>query len=87
MYNYQKERPYIFTENGQVEFLIIRDKIKDLLCKSGAVTMEKILYGLTGTNWHHMACVDRLVELGEIKEVNQNKNYILGQYRIFTNNN
>ena len=86
MYNYQEQRSYIFTEDGQIEFLKIRDKVKDLLRKFGAVTMEKILHGFTGTNWHHMACVDRLVELGEIKEVDQKKDYVPGQYRIFTNN-
>ena len=69
MYNYQNEKSKIFTEDGQVVFLKIRDKTQQLLKQSGAVMMGNILNGITGDSWLHLACVDRLVELGEIKEI------------------
>ena len=69
MYNYQNEKSKIFTEDGQVIFLKIRDKTQQLLKQSGAVMMSNILNGITGDSWLHLACVDRLVELGEIKEI------------------
>jgi hypothetical protein len=45
--------------------------------------MNKAAFGadVTGCTWFMMACVDRLVELGEIKEVLRDN--IAGQYRIF----
>lgn len=36
-----------------------------------------------GESWVRMAMVDRLVELGEIREVKQ-EGYVAGQRRIFT---
>ena len=86
MYNYQTEKPNIFTEDGQETFLKIRDNVKKLLKQSGAVTMEKAINGVTGSNWLHMACVDRLVELKEIKEIEQG-GYVAGQHRIFVDVN
>lgn len=81
MYNYQNEKSKIFTEDGQVVFLKIRDKTQQLLKQSGAVMMSNILNGITGDSWLHLACVDRLVELGEIKEITNDS--VAGQYRVF----
>lgn len=81
MYNYQNEKSKIFTEDGQVVFLNIRDKTQQLLKQSGAVMMSNILNGITGDSWLHLACVDRLVELGEIKEITNSG--VAGQHRVF----
>ena len=82
MYNYQNEKSKIFTEDGQVVFLKIRDKTQQLLKQSGAVMMSNILNGITGgDSWLHLACVDRLVELGEIEEITNGG--VAGQYRVF----
>lgn len=81
MYNYQNEKSKIFTEDGQVVFLKIRDKTQQLLKQSGAVMMSNILNGITGDSWLHLACVDRLVELGEIKEITNIG--VAGQHRVF----
>jgi len=81
MYNYEKEKQKIFTEDGQETFLKIRDKIQHLLKQSGAVMMQNAISGVTGDTWLHLACVDRLVELNEIKEVT--KDNVAGQHRIF----
>lgn len=81
-YNYREQRPNIFTDDGQRMFLKVRDNAKALLAKSGAATMEKLVSELSGDSWHHMACVDRLVELNELREVH-NSLSSAGQHRLF----
>lgn len=85
MYNYQNEKPKIFTENGQETFLKIRDNVNRLLNMSGAVMMENAIKVETGDVWVLLACVDRLVELKEIKEVTGHD--VLGQHRVFVKAN
>ena len=80
MYNYTTERPYVFTEDGQVKFLEIRDRAKELISSSGAATMACLMH-VTGDSFQRMACVDRLVELGELREIEHGK--CAGQDRIF----
>jgi hypothetical protein len=82
MYKYEDNRAAIFTEDGQVLFLEIRDRVKKLLGVSGAVRLEEAVKGSCGDSWHMLACVDRLVELGEIREIKQQGN-VAGQDRIF----
>lgn len=82
MYDYQKERAEIFTEQGQVTFLKIRDRVKYLLKTAGAFRMNEAISSATGSSWNHLACVDRLVELGEIIELKRPDAW--GQYRCFT---
>lgn len=65
-YDYKSERPYVFTEKGQVLFLAIRDKVRDLTGLAGSCTIEKAISGQSGDSWQMLACVDRLAELGEI---------------------
>jgi len=81
MYEYQKERTYVFTEEGQVQFLSIRDRVGRLLDTAGAYSMGKALGCETGDSWRMMACVDRLVELGEIREITGPD--VCGQDRVF----
>lgn len=81
-YQYAEEKPAIFTEQGQRMFLKIRDKIDLLLKTSGAVRMEEIILGVCGSSWPMMACVDRMVELGEIRELTKPKE-CAGQHRVF----
>lgn len=81
MYDYQKEKKAIFTEEGQVQFLGVRDDVRDMLNGSGAVRMLEIIHHAVGDSWFIMACVDRLVELGELHEVLQDN--IPAQHRVF----
>lgn len=81
-YDYATERPAIFTEHGQIMFLKIRDNVDILIAKAGAVRMAEIMMGVTGDSWEMLACVDRLVELGELREVTSQS--VAGQHRIFT---
>jgi hypothetical protein len=68
-YSYRDEKSRIFTEEGQVRFLRVRDRAKHLLKKAGAIKMFPLLDCISGDTWEMMAYVDRLVELGEIREV------------------
>lgn len=81
-YDYQAERPKLFTEDGQVLLLKIRDHAQKILKASGAVSMEAIMSAATGNSWIRMACVDRMVELGELREVRQTET-VAAQHRIF----
>jgi hypothetical protein len=82
MYSYEKEREKLFTDNGQRMFLRVRDKAKSLLDTSGAFYAGNVIEGLTGDSWELLACLDRLVELGELAEV-PNPVSGAGQHRIF----
>lgn len=84
MYKYEEQKQNIFTERGQEMFLSIRDKSKQLLKQAGCFTMGSVISGQTGDSWNMLACVDRLVELGEIREVKQ-EGAVAGQHRIFVN--
>ena len=68
-YSYAAEKQGIFTEDGQVMFLSIRDRVRTLTDAAGACTIEKAIQGQTGDSWRMLACVDRLGELGEIKVI------------------
>lgn len=90
MYNYDMERDKIFSEEGQRLFLGIRDNCKRMMSVSGAFTMGnaiKLPNGIgAADSWSMMACVDRLVELGEIREVTTAAP-CAAQYRIFISGN
>ena len=80
MYNYQTQRAKIFTEKGQTDFMKVRDNVHNLLSMAGAVNMIKAINPISGDGWLMMAYVDRLVELGEIREITSN---CAGQDRVF----
>lgn len=84
MNNYKEIKPKLFTEDGVNLFIGIRDGTKSLLSKSGAVTMGQAMSSGKGggDSWMMMACVDRMVELGEIREINQGRD-VAGQNRVF----
>lgn len=78
-YSYKEQRDAIFTEQGQVLFLKMRDAVRKHLDTSGAVMAEKAM--VTGDSWEMLACLDRMVELGEIREVTGPD--VMGQHRVF----
>ncbi len=81
MYNYQTEKPKLFTEDGQVMFLRVRDQVKTLLNTAGAVRAQEALKNASGDSWMMLACLDRLVELREIRELPNAK--APAQHRVF----
>ena len=66
MCSYEKEKPKLFTEERQEEFLRIRDNVMDRIRKNGVVMVGKVL---SWDSWFVLACIDRLIEIGEIHEV------------------
>lgn len=70
-YDYNEQRKYVFTEEGSAEFLKVRDNVKILLESAGCFTMTKALTVVCGNGWKNMALVDRLLDLGEIREIEQ----------------
>jgi hypothetical protein len=82
-YNYQTQKPFVFTEDGQDSLIKVRDFAFRAIEMAGAVRMDAMMRAAgSGSSWDHMACVDRLVERGDIKEVSLEN--CAGQYRIFT---
>lgn len=82
MYEYSKQKQYVFTEEGQKTFLGIRDNVRQLLQKGGAVRMQEAIATFGISSWDAMACVDRLIELEEIREITKGVP-TPGQYRVF----
>ncbi len=88
MYHYQIERPKLFSESGQILFLKVRDNVHRLLKEAGAVRSQEAVHGPsipTADSWMQLACLDRLVELGEIREITAGG--VPGQYRVFVRRN
>lgn len=84
MYNYQKQRPELFTESG-VEMLIkIRENVRVCIAKSGAVRATEAWCRVTGDMWTMAAALDYLVEIKVIREITDSSTW--GQYRVFVAN-
>lgn len=84
-YVYENEQKELFTDEGQRLFLKIRDRAHNLLHIAGAFRLQEVIREVGGgSSWQMLACVDRMVELGEIVEC-KNPISTVGQHRIFTN--
>ena len=81
-YDYAVERPKVFTEDGVSTLLKIRDTTQGLIAKAGVARSDKMIAGCSGDSWTMLACIDRLVEMGEIHEI-PNPMSRAGQHRIF----
>ena len=81
MYQYENEKAAIFTEDGQNMFLKIRDNVNSIIPKSGAIRLGEAIKATSGNSWTMLACIDRMVELGELKEIKYGD--CAGQNRIF----
>jgi molybdenum-dependent DNA-binding transcriptional regulator ModE len=81
-YSYQTERPWLFTEEGQVCLLKARDQALKLLDEAGAFMAFSTLKGVSyGDTWKALAILDRMVEMGDIREVTGSN--ARGQDRVF----
>jgi len=87
-YVYETERTKLFTDDGQRLFIGVRDQVKRLIAQAGAVRMQEAMALPRGIGaadgWTLLACVDRLVELGELREIKQAN--VAGQHRVFVEN-
>ena len=70
MYDYTTERPFVFTEEGVTMLLKARDVVNKLIAFSGAFQEQNVHSQLSGDSWHMLACIDYLVERGEIRRLN-----------------
>ena len=69
MYDYTKQRSVVFSETGIKLLFKIRDKAQSLLKEAGAFREQEVTLGCSGDSWDMLACVDYLVECGEIVRV------------------
>jgi hypothetical protein len=69
-YSYQVERRRLFTEDGQATFITVRDTCRRLIEKSGACQSMNAGRDLKGYDaWELLACLDLMVERGELRYV------------------
>lgn len=70
-YQYEKERPHVFTDEGQRKLLKIWEWVDKLPVSVFTLGDALSIPGVTGDTWNSMACVDRLVELGYIRLIHR----------------
>jgi len=82
VYKYNEVKWRLFSDEGQRMFLKVRDFVQDALKRTGAVRMQEAIGAAGGgDSWTMLACVDRMVELGELREVTTSN--VAGQHRVF----
>jgi hypothetical protein len=82
MYSYQATKPRLFTEENQVSFIKFRDNALRLLDEAGALCGFNAFKGVfVGDTDLMLAMCDRLVELGDVKEITGAD--VFGQDRIY----
>lgn len=69
MYSYKKSKSDACDPDNQLLFLAVRDKAKELTKVSGVFKIRAITTSVEGDVDTTMACVDRLVELGEVVDL------------------
>lgn len=79
-YDYQTQRPTLFTDDGQRRLLAVLDKARKCIKFSGAVRSQELLIG-SGDTWDMLARIDRLVELHYLREITGGD--VAGQHRVF----
>ena len=81
MYNYHEEKKNLFTEDGMKTYIEIRDNFYKLLKQSGAVRLQEAIQPAIGSSFTMIACIDYMVEQGEIAEVTSANTFT--QHRVF----
>lgn len=81
MYVYQTERPKLFTEDGVTKMLAVRDCVYRKIAVAGAVEQSHATDDVSGDGWLLLACLDYLVERGELREITSTS--VPGQDRVF----
>lgn len=82
-YSYEQERAKVLAPERQDQFIHGRDRLLKAIEPTGAILwMKAMQFFNTGSSWTDMACVDRMVELGDLRRVHQNGR-VSGQYEVF----
>ena len=74
-YDYKTQKQFVFTDEGQKMLLKFRDQAREHIERSGAVCYAAITAGTGGGSWDILACVDRLVELGDLRRITPELSY------------
>ena len=86
-YVYAEQRPFVFTEDGQVKLLAVIRKTRQCLELAGAVRASVLLSAARsvggGDGWEAMAVVGRLTELNMIQVATDSALTPAGQDRVF----
>ena len=80
IYKYSDFQKYLTTKEAQDKLLKTRDKAFSLIEQAGAVQLVKLI---DGDSHKSLAVIDRLVELGELVEIEQATG-VITQDRFFT---
>lgn len=80
-YNYEIEKPKVFTDEGQRDLIRVLNNVNKLIEQAGAVSFLKAVEGIGGDSWYQLALLDHLIELGQIQEATPVKTW--GQHRVF----
>jgi hypothetical protein len=66
MYDYKKERPWVFTEDGVRKLFEVYDIAVRAIEQTGAVSTSRLMR-VSGDSFQTMACIDFLEEIGRIR--------------------
>ena len=80
-YDYQSQRPALFTEEGVRILIAMRDKCRQMLKQSGAFAASKAMESITGSSWVMLAALEYMVERGELKKITQHEAW--AQHEIY----
>jgi hypothetical protein len=71
MYNYNEQKAELLTTSGFNAYVQVKANAEKLLKESGAFKLHNVIQGVSGagSSWTLLACVDKLVENKEIKEI------------------
>ena len=81
MYKYEDEKKYVFTNPGHFILGKIQVRALEMIQHAGVCRLQNLIDNITCSDWEAMACVDRLVELGILREIAYE--YPSGQNRLF----
>lgn len=91
-YSYKEMKPVVLKGENQKSFLNVRDRVNALFSADAErpIAVDNILNVDLGSegdatasaDWFRMACLDRMVELGELFEIKTHPDTI-GQHRVF----
>ena len=82
MYEYQKERHIIFTDEGLEMTIKIREEAERLFRIAGCATLENLISPCTGDTFMMLAVVDWLEEKNTIRRIHQDD--VSTQRQIYT---
>jgi len=80
-YEYYKERPFVFTEEGMKKTIDILERSRKLFKIAGACMYYELTAEIMGDTWETLACVDYLVETNKLRRVDPKS---ITQYQVFT---